>query len=71
MNEAEILDGLKAICICKGIRKKVFLQHIAAGLTTVEELKEATGAGTGPCGGRRCTPRIEEMLHGTETKQTG
>ncbi len=62
MNEQEILDGLKAICLCKGIRKKVFLKHIAAGIDTIEGLRKATGAGTGPCGGKRCTPRIAALL---------
>ena len=62
MNEEEIIEGLKPVCLCKGIRKKVFLRHIAAGITTVEGLKQATGAGSGGCGGRRCTPRIAELL---------
>lgn len=66
MNEEEILDGLKPICLCKGIRKKVFLKHLAAGVTTVEDLKKATGAGTGSCGGRRCTPRIAELIAARE-----
>ncbi len=62
MSDEQIIDGLKPICLCKGIRKSVFLKHIAAGLRTVEELQKATGAGTGPCKGKRCTPRIAEML---------
>jgi NAD(P)H-nitrite reductase large subunit len=61
MNEQEIIEGLKVICTCKGIRKNVFLKHIRAGLKTVAELKKATGAGTGSCKGKGCTPRIEEM----------
>ena len=61
-SEQEIIDGLKPICLCKGIRKSVFLKHIKAGLKTVDELKKATGAGTGSCKGERCTPRILEML---------
>lgn len=62
MDEERILDGLKPVCLCKGIRKKTFLKHIAAGLRTIEELQQATGAGTGACGGKRCTPRIVELL---------
>jgi NAD(P)H-nitrite reductase large subunit len=62
MNEQEIIDGLKTICYCKGIPKKVFLKQIASGVKTVEGLKEATGAGSGSCQGRRCTPRIEDLL---------
>lgn len=62
MNEQQIIDGLKPICKCKGIRKSVFLKHIKAGLKTVEALKRATGAGTGSCKGKECAPRIAELL---------
>ncbi len=68
MNEQEIIDGLKPVCQCKGIRKSVFLKLIKSGLTTVEELRKATGAGSGSCQGKRCTPRIEELLE-TITQQ--
>lgn len=61
-NEERIIDGLKPICLCKGIKKRAFLDHIKAGLRTVEELKKATKAGTGSCKGKRCTPRIIELL---------
>lgn len=60
--ERQIIDGLKPICLCKGIRKSVFLKHIKAGGKTVEELKKATGAGSGSCKGKRCTPKIIELL---------
>jgi NAD(P)H-nitrite reductase large subunit len=60
--EQQIIDGLKPICLCKGIKKSVFLSYIKAGLNTVEELKKATNAGTGACKGKRCTPRIAELL---------
>jgi NAD(P)H-nitrite reductase large subunit len=62
VKEQQIIDGLKPICQCKGLRKSVFLKHIKAGLKSVEELKKATGAGTGLCKGKRCTARIAEML---------
>ena len=62
VSEQEVIDGLKPVCICKGIRQRVFLQHIRAGLVTVEELQRATGAGRGSCKGKRCTPRIEALL---------
>ena len=68
MDEQEIIDGLKTICICKGIKKKVFKQLIENGVRTLEGLREATGAGSGPCGGQRCTPRLLEMLAQLETK---
>ncbi len=73
MDEQEIIEGLKPICLCKGIRKSVFLKHLRAGIVTLEGLRRATGAGSGPCGGKRCTPRIEELLHeaGEEQSTTG
>lgn len=60
--EQEIIEGLKPVCICKGIKARVFQGRIREGLTTVEELKKATGAGSGSCKGERCTPRIRELL---------
>jgi len=62
MDEQAIIDGLKTICICKGIKKKVFLKLLEEGVDSLEGLRKATGAGSGPCGGQRCTPRLLEML---------
>jgi NAD(P)H-nitrite reductase large subunit len=62
MDQHKVIDGLKPVCICKGIRKKTFLDHVEKGVKTVRDLKHATGAGTGSCQGRRCTPRIEDLL---------
>lgn len=68
MDNREIIEGLKAICLCKGIKKKAFLKHIASGVDTLEGLRKATGAGSGPCGGKRCTPRIIETLEERKRK---
>ncbi len=62
MNEQEIIEGLKAVCLCKGIRRRTFLALIRDGKRSLHELQQATGAGSGPCGGKRCTPRILELL---------
>lgn len=62
MTNDEIIEGLKPVCRCKGIRKSVIDRHINEGKTTVEALRKATGAGTGSCKGKTCTPKIEEML---------
>jgi NAD(P)H-nitrite reductase large subunit len=70
MDEQEIIEGLKPVCICKGIRKSVFLKHIRSGLTTVEALQKATGAGRGSCKGERCTPRIEELILPEQAKRS-
>lgn len=61
-HEQDIIDGLRVICRCKGIRKSVFLKHIQAGRTTLQELQKATGAGTGSCKGKECLPRLRELL---------
>jgi len=60
--EREIIEGLKPVCICKGIKQRVFMEKIRCGCTTVDELRKATGAGSGSCKGERCTPRIKELL---------
>ncbi len=66
MKEQQIIDGLKTVCQCKGIKKSVFLKHIKAGTKTVEALRKATGAGAGSCKGKQCTPRIIEMLKASD-----
>jgi NAD(P)H-nitrite reductase large subunit len=60
--EQEIIEGLRPVCQCKGIRQKTFVEHIRKGTTTLEGLQKATGAGSGSCMGKRCTPRIQELL---------
>ena len=58
----EIMDKLKKVCLCKGISRATIKKAINNGATTVVEIQKATGAGSGACGGRRCTPKIEEIL---------
>ena len=57
-----ILEGMKVVCICKGIKKSVFWKVLDAGARTKEEVNHLTGSGSGGCQGRRCGPRILEML---------
>ena len=59
---AEILDKMTKVCICKGISRATIKKIIKNGAHTLEQVQGATGAGSGPCGGRRCTKRIEELL---------
>lgn len=63
---ADILDKLTKVCICKAIPRATIKKAIKSGAKTLEEVQKATGAGSGPCGGRRCTPKILELLE-TET----
>lgn len=58
----EIMDKLTKVCICKGISRATIKKAISDGAKTVSEVQKATGAGSGPCGGRRCTPKIQELL---------
>ncbi len=60
--EQEILDRMTKVCICKAIPRSTMKKVIRNGATTVAEVQKATGAGSGPCGGRRCTPKIESLL---------
>lgn len=65
MNEninSDIMDKLTKVCICKGIPRSTMKKAIREGASTVAEVQKATGAGSGPCGGKRCTPKIEQLL---------
>jgi NAD(P)H-nitrite reductase large subunit len=64
VDDGAIIDRLKMVCQCKGIRKRAVLQAMAAGCTGVASVQRFTGAGSGDCGGRRCTPRIADILAG-------
>ena len=64
-NEAlrqKVLDKMTKVCICKSINRAAMKKAIAAGAKTVIEVKKAVGAGNGACHGRRCTPKIQELL---------
>ena len=61
---SEVMDKLTKVCLCKGISRAAMKKAIKEGAKTVEEVKKATGAGSGSCNGRRCTPKIEELLKG-------
>jgi bacterioferritin-associated ferredoxin len=58
----EIMDKLTKVCLCKGISRQSIKKAISNGADTLEKVQKATGAGSGPCNGRRCTPKIEELI---------
>ena len=60
----EILDKLTKVCICKAISKASIKKAIVGGADTLEKVQKASGAGSGPCGGKRCTPKILSLLEG-------
>jgi bacterioferritin-associated ferredoxin len=57
-----LLEGMKVVCICKGIKMRTFWRAMDDGAQTHEQIDQATGSGSGQCEGRRCGPRIVEML---------
>ncbi len=63
----DILDKYTKVCICKAISKSTMKKVISEGADTLEKVRKATTAGSGSCGGRRCTPKILELLE--EMKQ--
>ena len=58
----EVLDKLTKVCLCREISRATMKKAIQNGARTVEQVRKATGAGSGSCKGRRCTPKIEELL---------
>ncbi|MBQ8999234.1 MAG: (2Fe-2S)-binding protein [Clostridium sp.] len=50
------------ICLCKNISEEVIKDAIKNGATSVEAVKEATGATTGFCKGGRCKAKIEALI---------
>lgn len=58
----EVLDKLTKVCICKGIPRSRIKEAIRNGANNLEDVKKVTGAGSGSCGGKRCGPKIEELL---------
>ena len=57
-----LLEGMKVVCICKGIKTRTFWRALDEGAKTHAQIDAATGSGSGQCQGRRCGPRILEML---------
>jgi len=60
--ENQIIDNYTKICICKSISRATMKKVIKEGAHTLSQVRYKTGAGSGPCQGRRCTPRIEDLL---------
>lgn len=61
LNEA-VLDKLTKTCTCKLITRAKIKEVIKNGPSTLEEVQKATGAGSGPCKGKGCSPRINQIL---------
>jgi bacterioferritin-associated ferredoxin len=50
------------VCVCKAVSEKRIARAVAEGATTLKELREATGLGTG-CG--KCVPMAYQQLRET------
>lgn len=58
----DILDKLTKTCTCKLITRAKIKEAIRNGASTVKEVQEATGAGSGACNGKNCSPRIYQLI---------
>lgn len=68
LNE-EIKDKLTKVCLCKAISRAAIKKAIKDGAKSLKEVQKVTGAGSGSCCGRRCTPKIEKLLEEMENVQ--
>lgn len=50
------------VCLCKKISKEEIIEAIKNGATSVEEVKEKTGASSGPCRGLRCKKKVKALI---------
>lgn len=64
--DQEIKDKLTKVCLCKGISRLTIKKAIAGGAATVQEVQRATGAGSGSCCGRRCKPKIMDLIEASK-----
>jgi len=60
-------DRLTKVCLCKAISRASIKKAIKNGAVSIEEVKQATGAGTGSCSGKRCSYKIQALID-QETK---
>ena len=64
-----ILEKIKKVCTSSSIPRKTIKEEILDRANKFPEVKEATRAGTGACGGKGCGPRIVKLL--AEMKEQG
>ena len=65
----DIIDKYTKVCICRAINKSTMKKIIREGADTLEKVQKATKAGSGSCGGRRCTPKILQLLEEYKQEQ--
>jgi bacterioferritin-associated ferredoxin len=50
------------VCICKAVSERGIVRAVAGGATTLKDLREVTGLGSG-CG--KCVPQAYQLLRDT------
>ena len=58
----EILDTHPKVCIGKASPSPRIKDAIRGGADTVLKVNAETGSGSGGCGGKRCAPKIYELI---------
>ena len=51
------------VCLCKHINEETIVNVIKQGATSIEEVREKTGATGGQCRGGRCKGKIEALIN--------
>ena len=57
-----MMARLKAGCICKGVKLIRLIEAIENGAASFEQVAAVTGIGDGPCQGKRCGAKVQELL---------
>ncbi len=65
----EIMDKLTKVCLCKGISRATIKKAILNGADTLEKVWLETNSGNSGCSGRRCGPKIEELIKYMKEKE--
>ncbi|GAA0692296.1 MULTISPECIES: (2Fe-2S)-binding protein [Clostridium] len=52
----------KIICICNQVDEDTIINAIKEGATTVDAVREKTGATGGACHGARCKKKVEALI---------
>jgi bacterioferritin-associated ferredoxin len=60
--QKKIIEGIRKICICKGVPASTISEAIRGGSLSFEALRRTIGVGTGNCKARRCRAKIEKMV---------
>ena len=57
-----VLDKYTKVCTCRGINRLTIKKAIQDGAHTLQAVQKQTGAGSGSCKGRNCSPKILDLL---------